>query len=326
VSALARSFLRRAATVLREAERLHAAGEEEARSPGSPESWRPAEPPASLARPNLEPRRLMSNRIAVLVLACASPPYDQLIEAIRYTWGGRSAPGLEIYYLYGNPHDDRARRVLSRYVGGRVPVVPDDALCELGEVLIAGCADHLAQEEDCLLRKRLIAFDHLAAQDRYDLIYTVCAASYVDRRELVRYADSLVPRGVIAGAIGIDASRTAPFVSGASMILSVDIARELGRHRQAIIDGNAFGFRDDVTIGHWIATRMSRIPLATFLEDIELQRPMTAEHIFALHAEGTVDYVMAHAEDHRPVPNAFHYHFHAERWDDMIRFHRRYFT
>jgi hypothetical protein len=52
---------------------------------------------------------------------------------------------------------------------------------------------------------------------------------------------------------------------------------------------------------------------------------MTADHIFTLHAAGTVDYVMARAQDHRPVPNAFHYHFHSERWDDMIRFHRRYF-
>ena len=66
-------------------------------------------------------------------------------------------PGLDIYYLYGNPHDDRARGVVSRYVGSTVPVVQDDAICQIGDVLIAGCADHLQQQEDCFLRKRLIA-------------------------------------------------------------------------------------------------------------------------------------------------------------------------
>jgi hypothetical protein len=268
----------------------------------------------------------MSNRVAILVLACASPPYDQTVEAIRRTWGAQSPPGLDIYYLYGNPHDDQARHQLSRYVGGRAAVVPDGAICQVGNVLIAGCADHMRQQEDCLLRKRLIAFAHLAAGDRYDLIYSVCAASYVDQRELVRYADSLTPRRVVAGAVAVDASRRAPFVSGASMILSVDIARQLGSHGKAIIAGNAFGFHDDVTMGHWIASRVSPIPLATFIEDIEQRRPLTSDHIFVRYPEGTVGYVMARAQDHRPVPNAFHYHFHSERAADMMQFHLRYFT
>ena len=60
-------------------------------------------------------------------------------------------------------------------------------------MLIAGCADDMSEQEDCLLRKRLIAFHHLAADDRYDLIYSVCAASYVDQRALVRYAETLIP-------------------------------------------------------------------------------------------------------------------------------------
>ena len=106
----------------------------------------------------------------------------------------------------------------------------------------------------------------------------------------------------------------------------MDIARQLGSHRRAIIDGNAFGFRDDVTIGHWIATRVSGLPLATFLSDIDLRQPMTSEHVFVRYPQGTVSYVMARAEEHRPVPNAFHYHFHSERAGDMLQFHQRYFT
>jgi hypothetical protein len=266
----------------------------------------------------------MPNRIAVLVLACASPPYDRTVAAIRRTWG--SVLGLDIYYLYGNPHDEPARGVLSRQVGGRLPVVEDDAISQRGDVLVAGCADHIRQQEDCILRKRLLAFDHLAADDRYDLIYSVCAASYVDQRELVRFADSLNPRRMMVGAVGVDTSRRAPFVSGASTILSVDIARQLGSHRREIIAGNAFGFRDDVTIGHWVATHLSDTPLATFIDDVDRGRPMTEGHVFVRYPQGTVGYVLTPAEDQRPIPNAFHYHFHSERADHMLQFHERYFT
>jgi hypothetical protein len=266
-----------------------------------------------------------ANRVAIVVLACASPPYDQTIGAIRRTWGGHQVRGLDIYYLYGNPLGDEGRRELSRYVGGGAPTVEADAILQIGDVLIAGCADHVMEQEDCVLRKRLRAFEYLSAGDTYDLIYTVCATSYVDQQQLARYADSLISRRLIAGAIGLDAS-SAPFVSGASMILSVEIARALGAHRHEIIDGNAFGHHDDVAIGLWIATRVSRVPLATFVKDIEQQRPMTSEHIFVACPEGTVDYVTVPARDHHRVRDAFHYHFHSARADDMMQFHQRYYA
>jgi hypothetical protein len=268
----------------------------------------------------------MSNRIAIIVLGCVSRPYDQTIEAIRQTWGSQRVPGLDIYYLYGHPHDDEGRGVLARYVGGRVPTVQDDGICQMQDVLIVGCADHISQQKDCLLRKRLRAFAYLSAGDKYDLIYTVCATSYVDQQQLARYTGSLISRRLMAGAIGVDASSTAPFVSGASMILSVEIARELGAYRKEIIEGNVFGHCDDVTMGHWIATRVSRVPLATFIEDVQEQRPMTSEHIFVSYPEGTVDYVMVPTQAQRPVRNAFHYHFHSQKARDIVQFHQRYYV
>lgn len=268
---------------------------------------------------------MRSKRIAIVVLGCLSPPYDRTIEAIRQTWGAQRVSGLDIYYLYGNPVDDDGRRELSRCLGDGAPVVEEGAIRQIGDVLIVGCADHITTQEDCVLRKRLRAFAYLSTGDEYDLIYTVCATSYVDQSQLARYADSLISRRLIAGAIGLDALST-PFVSGASMILSVEIARELGAHQQEIIDGNVFGHHDDVAIGLWIATRVSGVPLALFVEDIEQQRPMTSEHIFVSYREGTVDYVTVPPHDQRPIEDAFHYHFHSERPDDMTQFHERYYA
>ncbi len=263
-------------------------------------------------------------RIAIVVLGCVSPPYDETIDAIRRTWGAQPVPGVDIYYLYGNPHHDEGRRVLARYLAGGVPVVEDDGIAHVGDVLIVGCADHIDQQPDCLLRKRLRAFAYLSAQDTYDLIYTVCATSYVDQRALTRFTASLVAPRLVAGAVGI-AHATAPFVSGASMILSVAVARELGAHRRQIIAGNAFGHYDDVTMGLWIVQHLSEVPLDAFLEDIRSGRPLTDAHVFVTCGSRTVDYVMAPAGEHRPVPSAYHYHFHSEAGRDMLAFHQRFY-
>jgi hypothetical protein len=264
-------------------------------------------------------------RVAVLVLACASAPFDEMIRAIRRTWGARRVSGVEVFYVYGNVAAGGPTAELASHIGEDPPVVPAGEVRRIGDVLIAGCADRIADQEDCLLRKRLIAFDHLASSDDFDLIYTVCAASYVDPVELVRNSTHLPATRVVSGSISIDPGGRAPFVSGASMRLSVDVARELGAHRDEIISGNEFGFRDDVAIGHWIASRMSAVPLADFVDDARAVRPMTRDHVLDRSAATTVDYVVKPDEEHRPVPGAFHYHFHSRRPDAMVRFHERHF-
>jgi hypothetical protein len=130
---------------------------------------------------------------------------------------------------------------------------------------------------------------------------------------------------MISGAVSLN-RHGIPFVSGASMLMSADIARQLSTDRHEIIEQNRFGFRDDVAIGHWIVTRMSKLSLETFADDVRKQNPMGPDHIFAPYPRTTVDYVMAPVEKHRPVADAFHYHFHSRKAFDMTRFHRRYFS
>jgi hypothetical protein len=264
----------------------------------------------------------MAERIAIVVLGCASAPYDVMIDTIRATWGSLKVPGIDIYYLYGNPVDDRARGVLSRYTSGRVSEVAEDQIAAINDVLIAGCGDHFRQQEDCILRKRLIALGHLSFVPGYEFIYTVCATSYVDQKQLQSHAGKLPSKRLISGAVIVN-PKGIPFVSGASMLLSADIARKLYEDRHEMIGQNRFGSRDDVTIGHWIVTRLSNVPLDTFARDVREGNPMTPGHIFVPCPRTTVDYVMAPAHTHRPSSDAFHYHFHSRKPGDMIEFHRR---
>ncbi len=268
----------------------------------------------------------MSNQIAILVLGCASPPYDRTIHAIRMSWGSLSIPGLDVYYVYGNPGDDHGRRVLSFHAGEPLPRVEEDGIRQIDEVLLAGCADRRKHQTDCLLRKRLIAFDYLAGHRGYDWIYTVCATSYVDQEGLARHVGSLPPGRFISGAVSLARAERTPFVSGASLLLSGEMARELGRDRRRIIDQNRFGFMDDVTIGHWVADRLSRIPLEAFIADIEEGRPLTDAHLFLPRPRTTANFVLRPPEQQRPRPGAFHYHFNSRKPREMIRFHRQFYS
>ncbi len=265
----------------------------------------------------------MAQNIAIVVLGCASPPYDAMIDTIRITWADIKVPGIDIYYVYGNPDDDYSKNVLSRYTSGRLNPVQDDQILIINDILVAGCADHLRQQEDCILRKRLIAFGYLTTVLNVDLIYTVCATSYVDQKRLRQHTAQLPSKGMISGGVSIN-PKEIPFVSGASMLLSADVARQLYEDRHEMIKQNRFGSRDDVTIGHWIVTRMSNVPLETFARDIREQNPMTPGHIFVSCPRTTVDYVMAPMIKHKPVTGAFHYHFHSRKPEDMINFHRNY--
>jgi hypothetical protein len=264
-------------------------------------------------------------RVAILVLACASHPYDRLISTVRRTWASRLLSGVDIYYVYGNPEPGPRAEVLSRYFAGDLPEVEPGAIHREGDILIAGCADTIDEQEDCLLRKRLTAFGYLSEQDEYDQIYTVCAASYVDLDHLRRYADSMPYRRTVSGRIGVDLTGTAPFISGASMLLTVDVARELSNNSEAIIDENQFGFRDDVTIGHWIASNLSKVPIDQVIKDVEEVSRFTRKHVFRPTEEREVDFVSTPQENQRPSPGAYHYHFHSKGSDQMVRFHARYF-
>jgi hypothetical protein len=250
--------------------------------------------------------------IAVLILGCASEPYIQLIDTTRSTWASRRLPNIDIYYVHGLPSNPRSRDALSRWMGGEIPEVQDCGGIHLvNNVLLAGCADLIAEQEDCLLRKRLAAFEYLGSQSRYDFIYTVCASSYVDQFELNHHVAGLKSVPLISGVVLTDQSNRIPLISGASMLLSKDIAVDLGRHKEKIIKENQFGFRDDVTIGHWIAKNWSDIPMDRIVSDIRSGGAFPKSSIFVRAATTSVNYVTASPENHLPRRNTFHYHFHS---------------
>ena len=264
-------------------------------------------------------------RVAVLVLACASDPYGAMIRAIRSTWGSRRVEDVDVYYLYGNPESGRPAEELARFVGADLGPVEADGIRQIDNVLIAGCADSIRQQEDCLLRKRLIAFGYLCERGDYDFVHTVCATSYLDLDRLKAFVASMPTRRAAIGAVGVDQTGTTPFVSGASLLLTADVACALGRHRDAVVEQNRFGFRDDVAIGYWIAKHLSAVPVDRIIEDVRERRPLSRDHVFLPATHTWKDFVSVPQEEQRATRTAYHYHFHSKRPEEMRRFHTRFF-
>ncbi len=264
-------------------------------------------------------------KIAILVLGCASGQYVGLIDTIRRTWGRKRVDEADIFYLFGTVEDEAAHTALTVWLGGDIPPVVDGGLCDVGGILMAGCPDSIHVQEDCILHKRLIAFDYLASQRDYEFIYTVCAASYVDQFELVRHIAPLGDRSLLAGAVGIDTTGSAPFVSGASMLLSADVARNLAKNRTEVASESRFGFRDDVAIGQWVAKHMSGVKMEAILEAIRNAVAPPRESLFVPSGYTTVNFVLARPDVIKPRSDVFHYHFHSAMAQEMEDFHDRYF-
>lgn len=264
----------------------------------------------------------MTPNIAIVVLGCAAPPYDEMIGAMRSTWGSVEVPGVDVTYVYGNPSDERGRSVLAQLLDvDEPPVVADGDVIRLGDILIAGCADSFNDEEDCLLRKRLLAFEQLLTDPDVDFVYTVCAASYVDQPELVKAAAALRAHDLFYGPLSFTEKSGAPFVSGSSMLLSRDLAERLVHDKDEIVEQNQFGWRDDVTFGHWVATRYCGMALAELLDGMWTRRRFEPEQIFYGGARQTADFVRADHDQQQLRPGVYHYHFHSRRPDDLRRLH-----
>ncbi len=271
-------------------------------------------------------RDTKTKRVAVVVLGCLMPVYESAIDTIRKTWASRKHPNIDVYYVYGaHIQNQQEQSVIEKYT--RQPTMPLSAfeVSQYGDVILCGCADAIQLQSDCLLRKRLIAFDYLTANFDYQYIYTVCASSYVDQPELASYVESLEGQYVFHGPVGVCEITGRPYVSGASMLFSTELIRELVKNKFQIIEDNEFNYADDVAIGSWIAEHISEESSDNIVRHIRSGQPATKDDTFVNPRNfGMINYVDIDVEDQRVVQNAYHYHFKADDMEQMFGFDRHF--
>lgn len=266
-------------------------------------------------------------RLAILVLGCRLPVYDRCISAIRSTWGARPPADVDVLYLYGRQIFGGLEGVdLDRVTGRSVPDPGENETVRSGDVIVCGTGDVYADQVDCILRKRLLAFAELTDHGEYDFVYNVCASSYVDVHELRRYVRGLPATGIYHGPLGVCGYSGYPFVSGASMLMSMDVVADLASSADEIIAANAGRHADDVAMGRWIAERHCEESVQDICDRIAAgERPTRGERFVLPNGRGMTNWVHPSREDRLPQPGVFHYHFHSQRIGELESFHRRFF-
>ncbi len=273
-----------------------------------------------------EARRRRS--VAILVLGCLLPQYERSLGVIEGTWASKQCADIDVYYALG-AHFDRtaaSARSVEKYYGKGVPMLRAFQAQQVGNVIACGCADTIHLQSDSLLRKRLIAFSYLAGTARYDFVYTVCASSYVDQARLREYVESVDEKMLFHGPVGVCRFTGRPYVSGASMLFSIDLIERLVQNTYRILEDNKGRYADDVAFGAWIAKNVSGTAEDRIVENIRAGRRATQDNTFVMpRSAATVDYVGVNSAQQVLVKGAYHYHFQTDTIEQMADFHRRFF-
>lgn len=146
----------------------------------------------------------MAKKILILVLSYNAPPFDSLMRAQMETWNSVHHDDVQTIFYHGSNDDF-------------IPVLKEDGR------LILPCNDAYYQMQ----WKMKLALDCVWGMN-WDLIFRTNSSSYVHKRRLIGYADSL-PTEKLYGGWEIKTNPGTEFniVSGAGIFLSRDTAEIL---------------------------------------------------------------------------------------------------
>jgi hypothetical protein len=190
----------------------------------------------------------MDHKNVVILVAADGVDYQDLVQAVRETWGSSKLDGFEILYYYGF-HEDLG---------------PAPGQCiQRNDVLSCGidCRDVPTRNE--------IAFTYIYNNYDFDYLFRCCAGSYINQKKMAEFLQSKPKTSFYCGGcIGtvVDTGEIV-FASGSGFFLSKDLVKLL-------ID-NPSGFRcqwcDDVSFGAFFAEKGIRVidaPRQDFYEGV----------------------------------------------------------
>lgn len=199
-------------------------------------------------------------KVLVMVLATGGP-WIPLIEAIKETWGAQEDENFKVNYYYGRMKE--------------FPQVPQWQSVRLGNIIVCGCGE-AARE---ILKKTVIAFEHVLNDSQFDYLFRCCCGSYVDKNELQKFLEDKPATGFYCGIVGRGA---VPFASGSGYFLSRDLVELVVREKANILACPNPGNQDDVCMGALMSVMGIKIhPGATRVNFSDQLRPNAYHYHFA---------------------------------------------
>jgi hypothetical protein len=168
----------------------------------------------------------MEHKKVIILVAAEGAGYQDLVQAIRETWGSSKREGFEILYYYGFCED---------------PGPAPGQCIQRNDMLFCG-----TDWRDILTRNE-IAFTHIYNNYDFDYLFRCCAGSYISQKKMDEFLEDKPKTTFYCGGLVNTVVNIGEiiFASGSGLFLSKDLVKLL-------ID-NPSGFRcqwcDDVSFG-----------------------------------------------------------------------------
>lgn len=139
-------------------------------------------------------------KVLILVLSSQYMPYDKMVGTSLETWDSISVEGVETVFYFGNPIKDNTDKFIY------FPIV---------------------EHYNSIGRKTLEAFEWALENKAFDFIARVNASTFVNKKELIKYIQTLPEEDVFAG-LKVDASEyQQQWNWGVQFVFSKDVIQKL---------------------------------------------------------------------------------------------------
>ncbi len=159
-------------------------------------------------------------KILILVMSSQKPPYGKMIETSLNTWDSINVEGVESVFYCGNPMKGNTDKMIY------FPL--DESYQTMGE-------------------KTLRAYEWALKNKEFDYVARVNSSCYVNKKELIKYIQTLPDKNVFAG-LEVVASKTAEkwMWGGGQYIISRDVVELIVENRSmwnhTVMDDQAVSF------------------------------------------------------------------------------------
>lgn len=145
-------------------------------------------------------------KVLILVLSSDFEPYSKMIETSRATWDSVDVKGVKTIFYSSQSDKENTDKIIY------LPV--DTDLYNVG-------------------RKTLLAFEWALKNVDFDYVARVNASTYVHKKELLKYVQTLPDENVFAGiGVKMDNDLVSWLWGGTSFIISHDVVSKIDRNKQ----------------------------------------------------------------------------------------------
>jgi hypothetical protein len=210
----------------------------------------------------------MEHRKVLILIGADGTGYQDLVRAIRETWGSSKLDGFEILYYYGY------RENYPRPEPGHCIQVNDELICGV--------------ESNDVKNRNKIAFEYIYTHYDFEYMFRCCSGSYIVQERLEQFLQDKPKTRFYCGHYsrkGISKEVMVPFVIGFNILLSKDLVKLL-------VDNPSGYFADideDVAIGKFLVDKGILITKApTQYRFLDIQDLDKNQHQYQYHIRRNV--------------------------------------